>query len=103
MSLQAQARSALTAIMASEPEAVIAIVDVHGTALNGLRDIQPDVTEWVQSGVDGKKTGSFRCSAATAVFERGNLITVAGVKCSVEDAHKDAVWANWRVTFTERQ
>ncbi len=103
MALQDMARAAYAQIRDTlAPNASVAVV-CGGVTTTGIIDTSRNEDQLEQAGVAGQKRGIVRCSAAAVTVDRGDVITVAGVKCQVDQVRIDPVGALKTIDYTELQ
>ena len=100
--MQSEIRAALAELIASFPDAVVAVIDAYENTADAFGTRQNDGMEMMPAGMNGNTLATFRVSAATLVFASGDIITVDGTECQVTRADKDTHRALWIVEYTER-
>ena len=102
MSLQSTFRAGLASIVSQFGDSAVTIIDASGAQAQGVRGTIVDTAEWGSAGVAGQARGAFVVSAETMTFARGNIITVAGDRATVDSARLDGVGAYWHVEWTKQ-
>lgn len=100
MSLATDILSVLTEAKSEAPEAVVTVA-YGGRTTDGLRVEIHGEAELAFAGEDGRDLCGVRCDASKITVERGNVITVGGVRCKAVDVRTDRLGVTTLIAYEE--